>query len=174
MAGTGGAPGTGGMIATGGGGIQGSGGTLGLGGSADLAQDGTVLAADFGSNFLIQTSGGSQFFSGFACLGVYVGDRVTFTTAPSLCLTNEISVRGSSCSLTCKGNGYPGAVVSSSANSNAFVVTTLFGDKLFPAQTACFDVLAGDQVVFTGFTGACASNSFADLRTGKFCNVWCQ
>jgi hydrogenase maturation factor len=62
----------------------------------------------------------------------------------------------------------------SSANFTDFVVTTIFGDKLFPAQTACFNVQAGDKVIFTQSTGACASNSFADLRAGSFCKVWCQ
>ncbi len=55
-----------------------------------------------------------------------------------------------------------------------FAVSTSWGNRSFEARTSCFDVLKGDPLKFTASTGACASNTFVNSRTGNSCDVWCS
>jgi hypothetical protein len=135
---------------------------------------GTVLAVDLTGEFLIQTATGPAFFSGVGCYTVNVGSTVSFSSSSAACASNSITVVGTqtSCMVFCDGSGYPGTVVSS--DSSNFVVSTLFGNQSFSAESFCSGVLAGDSVVFKSFTGACAINTFADKRSGQFCEVFCK
>ncbi|MEP6652254.1 MAG: hypothetical protein ABJA82_02785 [Myxococcales bacterium] len=180
--GAGGISTTGGRSGTAGGGAAGTGGALGTGGVAGAAgavgtsYQGTVLATDLLGKLLIQTSSGSSFFTtSSGCYGVSAGTRVTFQNAPGSCSRNQITVNPnqSTCMVTCDGVGDSGTVTSST-NSNAFVISTLFGSKPFTAQTLCFGVLTGDTVYFTASTGACVTNTFVDTQSGQFCDVWCR
>jgi hypothetical protein len=178
--GVGGRTGTGGYSGTGGaapatGGQIGQGGSRGASGSGGLwvPPEGTVLATD-SSDFLIQTSTGPQLFSGLGCY-MYAGQRVVFSNSTAACSMNELTVVGTmtTCTVTCLGNRYSG-VVTASVGDDTFLISTTWGEQLFSAQTYCFNVQAGDSVLFVSSTGACASNSFVDLRTQDFCGVWCE
>lgn len=140
--------------------------------------EGTVLAADSVSNkLLIQTSTGPAFFTetGLNCFGFTAGTKVSFSSSPGGCFTNQITSAASSsaCAVKCDGSSfYTGVVLS--ADFSKFVISTLFGNQMFDAQTICSGILTGDNVVFENSTGACVTNSFADTQSGQFCNVWCR
>ncbi|WP_375210810.1 hypothetical protein [Hyphococcus sp.] len=57
-------------------------------------------------------------------------------------------------------------------NDELFVIN----DEVFSAQTFCFDMEAGDEVVFVSGSplGACASAELLNVRTKKICKVWCE
>lgn len=137
-------------------------------------ETGTVLAADLSGELLIQTASGPAFFSGIGCFNVSAGSTVVFASPASACASNTITVVGSqtSCMVFCDGSGYPGVVVSSDFTS--FSISTLFGVQPFAALSICTGVLPGDGVVFMRSPGACATNTFADKRSGQFCKVSCS
>lgn len=59
-----------------------------------------------------------------------------------------------------------------SHNDELFIIN---GEK-FEAQSYCFDMEEGDQVIFLEGSpfGACASAAILNLRTRQTCNVWCE
>lgn len=52
----------------------------------------------------------------------------------------------------------------------------IINSERFEAQTYCFNMEAGDKVIFLEGSpyGACASAEILNLRTKKVCKVWCE
>ncbi len=52
----------------------------------------------------------------------------------------------------------------------------VINDEVFSAQTFCFDMEAGDEIVFISGSpvGACTSAELLNVRTKKLCEVWCE
>lgn len=65
-----------------------------------------------------------------------------------------------------------GYIIAASANDETFVIN----GGVFKAQTYCFGFEKGDLVRFLSGSpsGACASATILNLRTGKTCKVWCE
>jgi len=65
----------------------------------------------------------------------------------------------------------PGYEIEASANDETFVIN----GEVFTAKTYCFNFDRGDRVMFIdgAATGACASATLLNLRTGEVCEVWC-
>jgi hypothetical protein len=65
----------------------------------------------------------------------------------------------------------PGYTVEASVNDETFVIN----DEVFNAKTYCFNFDKGDHVKFIegSPSGACASATLLNLRSGKACEVWC-
>jgi hypothetical protein len=63
-------------------------------------------------------------------------------------------------------------VIEVSHNDELFIIN---GEK-FEAQSYCFDVEAGDPVVFIDGSpnGVCVSATVLNLRTQEKCDVWCE
>jgi hypothetical protein len=59
-----------------------------------------------------------------------------------------------------------------SHNDELFIIN---GEK-FRARTLCFNMRAGDRVIFISGSplGACASAELLNLRTEKVCKVFCE
>jgi len=64
-----------------------------------------------------------------------------------------------------------GYTIEASSNDETFVIN----GEVFTAKTYCFNFDRGDHVLFTDGspTGACASATLLNLRTGEVCEVWC-
>ncbi len=65
-----------------------------------------------------------------------------------------------------------GYIIEASANDETFVIN----GEVFKAKTYCFRFEKGDQVRFLSgsASGACASATILNLRTGKTCKLWCE
>jgi hypothetical protein len=65
----------------------------------------------------------------------------------------------------------PGYVVEASVNDDTFVIN----GEVFKAKTYCFNFDNGDHVKFVegSPSGACASATLLNLRSGEVCEVWC-
>ncbi len=65
----------------------------------------------------------------------------------------------------------PGDVVEASLNDETFIIN----GEVFKAKTYCFNFDKGDRVKFIegSPSGACASATLLNLRSGKVCEVWC-
>jgi hypothetical protein len=65
-----------------------------------------------------------------------------------------------------------GYIIEASGNDETFVIN----GEVFKAKTYCFGFEKGDQVRFLSgsASGACASASILNLRTGKTCKLWCE
>ncbi len=52
----------------------------------------------------------------------------------------------------------------------------LINDEKFSAKTYCFNVNAGDKVIFVEGepNGICTNATFYDVNTKKTCEVWCE
>lgn len=63
-------------------------------------------------------------------------------------------------------------VIEASSNDETFVIN----GEVFKAKTYCFGFERGNRVRFLSgsASGACASATILNLRTGKTCNVWCE
>lgn len=63
-------------------------------------------------------------------------------------------------------------VIETSHNDELFIIN---GEK-FEAQTYCFNMEEGDEVMFLDGSpfGACASATLLNLRTRQKCEVWCE
>jgi hypothetical protein len=63
-------------------------------------------------------------------------------------------------------------VIEKSHNDELFIIN---GEK-FEAQTYCFNMEEGDEVMFLDGSpfGACASATLLNLRTREKCEVWCK
>jgi hypothetical protein len=59
-------------------------------------------------------------------------------------------------------------------NHEEFLVQTAGGVRLFEAHNYCYDVRAGDRVLFLDAVEDCDSNVIIGLETGKQCDVWCK
>lgn len=62
--------------------------------------------------------------------------------------------------------------VQASVNDEKFIIN----GQVYEAQTYCFGVEKGDQVMFISGSalGACATAEFVAVRTSKSCKVWCK
>lgn len=70
--------------------------------------------------------------------------------------------------------GESGVVVASHSD-RWFAVATQWGEQLFEALVGfCFDVIAGDSVLFSESTVACALNEFTNLSSKTTCEVFCS
>jgi hypothetical protein len=124
---------------------------------------------------LIETAAGPAFFTANgSCAGFSVGTKVVFANPGSSCSTNQLSLSGfpATCSVSCNGAVFYSGVVAA-VDLSTFVFDTTFGSRAFHAQTSCSDVLVGDDVYFQDSTAACETNTFANIRSGQFCDVWC-
>ena len=82
-----------------------------------------------------------------------------------------------------KRNAYAGAAASRRTRSDSYLIEVSHNDELFiingekfEAQTYCFNMDEGDEVIFIDGSafGACASAKILNLRTREICEVWCE
>ena len=115
------------------------------------------------------------------------------------CISGNLSTlpnESDSSKQTSKGNAAHYRPPASSSNSNLSVANGLsksgqshyeiqvshgeelfiINDEKYEAKTYCFNMEEGDQVLFIEGSpyGACVSAKLLNLRTEKFCEVWCE